>query len=277
MPKFVLLGATGATGSAVLRSILNDPPQDLKLDILVRSEARLRKRFSELPTESSGIRVLEGQATDASTLRRCCYGASTIFACVGANESKPGMSLVYDTANAIVTALRSMQSEQGDAYRPPIVVQLRTASLNDDMARHTPAPVVSFVKWALYHTYLDISRACALYEAAAQGNDSDDQHPTKPGKPLLRYVYADPPTLHDPDGVECTGYKLIAGGPHPTVLSYADLGAALYELGRRPDQYANQALGVIATGKPKETWFLLFQVWLAILWDHVWRTITQRA
>ena len=275
MPKYVLLGATGATGSAVLRSILKDPPQNLQLDIIVRSAQRLRKRFPDLQTESKGIRVLEGQCTDPALLRKCCDGATTIFACVGANESKPGMSLVYDTANAMVIALQCIEGELGDAYQAPTVVQLRTASLNYEMSRRSPAWVTTFVKWGMYHLYLDISRACSLYESFAAPKLLEEQSPSLVRKPLLKYIYADPPTVHDADGIECTGYKLIVDEEYPPAISYADLGAAMYELGRRQEGFSNQALGVVATERPRETWGALSRAWLGVLYDRIWGLLTQ--
>jgi len=275
MPKYVLLGATGATGSAVLRSILGDPPQDLQLEVIVRSEQRLRKRFPGLQTEAIGIHIVEGQCTDPTVLRACCSSATTIFACVGANESKPGMSLVYDTANAIVTALHDIQGELGGAYQAPTVVQLRTASLNEAMSRRSPAWVTSFVKWGMYHLYLDISRACALYESLAAPKLLEDGSQPLARAPLIKYIYADPPTVHDADGTECTGYKLIVDEEYPSAISYADLGAAMYELGRRQEEFSNQALGVVATGKPKETWNALFIAWLGVLYDRLWGLLTQ--
>lgn len=39
MPIYTLLGATGSTGTAIVRNLLNNPPQDLKLNISVRSKS----------------------------------------------------------------------------------------------------------------------------------------------------------------------------------------------------------------------------------------------
>jgi hypothetical protein len=277
MPKYVLLGATGSTGSAVLRSILSDPPPNIQLEIIVRSERRLLQRFPDLRDAIQNVNILEGQCTDPAVLRNCCADATTIFACVGANESKPGMSLVYDTANAIVTALQAVQDEQGTTYQAPTVVQLRTASLNHEMCRRSPVWVTSFVKWGMHHLYLDISKACSLYESYAAPKNSEEDDSSSPGKrPLLKYIYADPPTVHDADGVECTGYKLLVlDKEYPTAISYADLGAGMYELGRRQAEFANQALGVVATVKPKETWGALSIAWLGVLRDRIWGLITQ--
>ncbi|KAK3046826.1 hypothetical protein LTR09_011711 [Extremus antarcticus] len=181
------------------------------------------------------------------------------------------MSLLYDTAVAVVAALRNLRDEAGGAYKPPTVIQLRTASLNPGLSRHTPAVVTSFVKWGMHHLYTDISRACNLYQSVAVTEPSDKAAQSNDGaSPLLKYIFADPPTIHDPDGTECTGYKLIVSGKHPPAVSYADLGAAMCELSRRREELANQAFGVIATGKPKTTWGLLLWAWLFVLCDRVW-------
>ena len=48
MPTYTLLGATGSTGSAILRCLLSQPPRDLTLKVLVRTKSKLLTLFPGL-------------------------------------------------------------------------------------------------------------------------------------------------------------------------------------------------------------------------------------
>lgn len=71
---------------------------------------------------------------------------------------------------------------------------------------------------------------------------------------LLRYVFVDPPSLHDQYGTVTTGYELVLDGKLKDELSYADLGAAFCEVAERRMEFDGKALGVSATGKVRTTW-----------------------
>ena len=245
MPTYALLGATGSTGSAVLRCLLSEPPLDVKLNILVRSKTKLLRAFPKLEkTAAPGTRVIESNSTDATALEACLDDADVVFMCVGSNESKPGTTLSYDTAAAIINTLKNLRKLRGDEYKIPTIIQLRTASLNPALARQAPWLVRRMVSFCLHYNYADIKRACALYETAATES-------------LLDYVFVDPPTIHDADGTKRTGYKLISTETQETALSYADLGAAICEIAARGPELRNQPVGVTATGKVKATWGVL--------------------
>jgi oxidoreductase AflX len=245
MPAYALLGATGSTGSSILRCLLSEPPEDLQLNILVRSKSKLQNAFPNLAeTAPFRIRIFEGDSTDPGALKPCLEDAVVVFMCVAQNESKRGMTLSYDTAAAIIATLKGLCKLQGDEYNPPTILQLRSASLNPPLARQVPWLVHQIVAFCLHHGYVDIKRACGLYESAAE-------------EMLLDYIFVDPPTIHDAPGAERTGHKLISTEKQEVALSCADLGAAFCETAERRAEFRNQPVGVTATGKVKERWGVL--------------------
>ncbi|EME38862.1 averufin oxidase-like protein [Dothistroma septosporum NZE10] len=250
MPTYALLGATGATGSAILRCLLASPPPDLDLNILVRSKQKLLKSFPTLTTTiSPRIHIIQGNSTDTIALQQCLEDASVAFMCVADNASNKGVSLTADTVTAIVTTLGMLRKLHGSAYNAPTILQLRSASLNPKLSCQVPRLVYNIVSFCLHYSHLDIVKACEHYEAAA-------------AKGLLSYIYVDPPTIHDAFGPNRTGHKLISCKPdvcdkQETALSYADLGAGFVEIASRKEDFLNQPVGVTATGKAKETWGVL--------------------
>ena len=255
MTTYALLGATGATGSSVLRCLIADPPPDLhRLNILVRSKDKLLQAFPHIlssHTSKLQIHIFEGNSTSATDLIPCLTNPSTIFMCIGQNGSFPGTVLLTSTVTATITALTQLRKQQDSeektpSYRPPTILHLRSASLNPPLAAQAPLLVHKTVLFCLHHAYVDLRRACALYPPAADAG-------------LLNYVFIDPPTIHDPRGVTPTGHALLLTGREkqaPT-LSYADLGAAMCEVAQRATELGGKAVGVTATGRVREEWGVL--------------------
>jgi hypothetical protein len=101
-------------------------------------------------------------------------------------------------------------------------------------------------KWTLWPIYEDLLNSGELYTAAEYEN-------------LLTTITADPPMLMDPEGIVPTGYKIILRGKVSSTISYADLGAAMVELGQRKEEFAGKTVGLGATGRVNLT-----------VWDSVW-------
>ena len=244
MPTYALLGATGATGSSVLRYLLAEPPKNLKLNILIRSKSKLLKLFPKIEeTAAFETNIFQGTSTDAAAMERCLTGVHVVLMCVGTNESHPRNTLMYDTAASLVDALKTVQKTTGDDYRTPSVLWLRAAPVNPIFCAQMPAPV-RFITWScLYFAYVGDEKSSSLLESASKES---------PG--LLHTIMVDPPGLVDADGTERTGYKLVVTEVLGSVLSYADLGAAFCELAERREEFDGKAVGVSATGKVKMTW-----------------------
>ncbi|KAK5126068.1 hypothetical protein LTR85_011423 [Meristemomyces frigidus] len=247
MPTYALLGATGATGSAVLRFLLEQPPKDLTLKILVRNKAKLDKAFPGLEnSDAFPVSVIEGTPSDAGALQRSLKGASVVFMCIATNESKRGTSVAYDTTAAITNALQILRKDQGASYTKPTILQLRTASLNDTFVAHYSWLQYNAVWFCLYYCYADLDRAAKLLQATAAETPE-----------LLDYIFVDPPALHDADGTTRTGHELVTDREGTSSVNYADLGAAFCEIAEKRDRFKGRGVGVSATGKVNETWGVL--------------------
>ena len=241
MPTYALLGATGATGSAILRCLISEPPKALTLNILVRSKAKLLSAFPRLEeTSTLTVRIIEGTSTDTTALHDALEDADVVFMCVASNESTQGMSLSYDTGAAIIDSLKTPRQSGDDSYKTPIILVLRSTALNPIHAGQAPW-IISF---CLHYLYADLKRASSLYESAAKE--------TPVG--LLKYMFIDPPALHGAHKPERTGHELSMTKSLSTNLSYADLGAAMCEAAERRSDFSNQGVLVSATGKVKQEW-----------------------
>lgn len=260
MPTHALLGATGATGSAVLRCYLDSPPKDLTLNIFIRSKAKLLKAFPDLESTSTiNITITEAPLTDKTALQTCLRGSDTIHMCIATNDPKPGNSVAQDSAQAITDALVELRAEQQDSYVKPFVLVIRAAPLNPDLEGHMPRLVSRWLWFVLYHIYSDLEKASKMYEAATPG--------------LLDYVFVDPPGLFDSDGPERTGHRLILDGDTGEAsagVNYADLGAAFMEIVDRKDECVGKSVGVSATGAVREEWSTLLWYQLEGLKGRIW-------
>jgi hypothetical protein len=247
MPTHALLGATGATGSAILRALLANPPPNFHLNILVRSKSKLFKAFPDLEnTTSIKLAITEAQVSDTKAMTAVLRSAEVIHMVVATNESSPGCHIAQDAAAAVITALRTLSAEQGEKYIMPTVLVIRTASLSPAFQQQQGWLLHKFVWFALYHCYTDLDLACKQYAEVAVAE-----------KGLLEYIYVDPPAIHDADGTAPTGYELIVDsskGKQSDCLNYADLGVAFVEIAVRKNEFLRASVAVSATGKVKETW-----------------------
>ncbi|MCJ1400492.1 hypothetical protein MMC11_003698 [Xylographa trunciseda] len=244
MPTYALLGGSGSTGSAILRCLLSQPPKLLTLNIFVRSRSKLYKAFPDLEsTTTFKINIIEGGPSDKTAMQECLTDVDVVMGCIGSNSSTPGITLIYDTTTTIIDVLKVHQKTRGSAYKAPTIIQLRSASLNPIFKAALPWVAQQIAPFCFHYIYTDLDRACNLLASSVADS---------PG--LLKYIFVDPPSIHDADGTTPTGYKIIVDGKQEPSLSYADLGAAFCEVAERKDEFAGMAVGVTATGPVKETW-----------------------
>ena len=86
MPVYALLGATGSTGSAILRSLISHPPENLELNIFVRSKSKLLTVFPDLErTNPFKTTIIVSTPDDTTATRACLQNADVVFACIGSN------------------------------------------------------------------------------------------------------------------------------------------------------------------------------------------------
>lgn len=264
MPVFTLLGATGSTGSSIVRSLLSKPPADLTLNVFVRSKSKLLSAFPDLETTTLFVaNIIEGTLDDTTAMQQCLKNVDVVMAVIGSNVSNSEITLIYDTAVAIVDALKVHQKTQGAAYKPPTIIQLRSASLNPILRATSPWIARTAASFCFYYIYADLERACTLFESV-----STTTNPDTPA--LLSYIFVDPPSIHDPDGTVPTGYELILDAKQEPALSYADLGAAFCELAVRREEFLGNAVGVSATGHVNQVWGPLVGYMVAGVKSRIW-------
>lgn len=235
MPTYALLGATGATGRAIVRYLLSVPPkeQDFHLKVFVRSRAKLLKLFPDLEgTAPFNVTIAEAPLTDTAALRKCLQGADVIHVCIASNESRPDTSIAVDSANAVIGALRSLSEIEVNAYTKPTLLVLRAMPVNKALTGDSPGVIES-------------------------GG-------------VLEVIFVDPPALHDSEGAERTGYELKLEAPMGHSLNYADLGAAFVEIAGRQGEFAGKGVGVAGTGHVREQWGVLLGYQWGALKARVW-------
>lgn len=264
MPVYALLGATGSTGSAILRSLLSKSPDNLTLNIFVRSKSKLLSAFPDLETTAPfAVNIIEGTPDDSTAMQKCLEKVDVVMAVIGSNVGNSGITLIYDTAVAIVDALKVHQKTQGAAYKPPTIIQLRSASLNPTLRAALPWIARTAASFCFYYIYADLERACTLFESTSTSANQDSPA-------LLSYIFVDPPSIHDPDGTVPTGYEFILDAKQEPALSYADLGAAFCELAVQRKEFLGKGVGVSATGHVNQVWGPLVGYMFAGAKSRVW-------
>ncbi|MCJ1396245.1 hypothetical protein MMC18_009134 [Xylographa bjoerkii] len=238
MATYALLGATGSTGSAILRCLLEKPPPRLKLQIFVRSKSKLLNAFPDIEGKAPfTVDIIEGTPDDSAALQKCLQGANVVFMCIATNQCTRGLSICYDTTSAIVDALKVLRQKQASSYAVPTILQLRSVNSNPTLAPKESVIAHSIIRYCLYYVYADLDRGCELLTK------------TKTEDPaLLDYIFVDPPGLHDADGTTRTGHELLVTELPKMNLSYADLGAAFCEVAERRNEFKGMGVAVSATG-----------------------------
>lgn len=248
MPVHALLGATGGTGTAILRFLRKAQP-DLQLNVLVRNRKKLLDAFPDLETSAAfghlQVRIIEAGLDNQESVKEALAYAEVIYSCIASNESTHGMSIAADTAKVIIRALDALKEEERSSYSPPTILMLRSANLSEPFSGKDPLdqswnPVIM----ALRYLYADLAVASKLYEGIVARDPR-----------LLRFVFVDPVAIHDPSGTECTGYELLVETkPKSMSISYADLGEAFTEIARRRKEFEGGFVMIAGTGKVNEEW-----------------------
>lgn len=228
VPKIAIVGATGSTGSATLRSLLSKEGQPVHLSLFVRSKEKLYSLFPGLG-QRTNIQVWEGELHDAEAIHACLSGAQIIICTLGENRNIRGTRVLRNGAEAIVSTLESLKETNGE-YQTPQIILLSSASLNDRFAiqRHWLAHFL--ISAAFRHTYADLQAATDIYRAAPSG--------------LLSLLLVQPPGIVEDTP---TGYELSTESVSVAV-SYTDLGAAFAELATQDEYWQLGAIGVSSRG-----------------------------
>lgn len=187
MPTYAVLGATGSTGSELVKVLLQRP--DITLHLYARSEDKLRTMFPKL-SSSPQAKTFIGAVTDHKTMSSCLRGVDSIFCTVAQNANQPGCSVSITVAKTIVAALESLRKEvDASGYKIPQLCYLSSGELSPVYRAQMPWLLEKVVRNGSYFVYKDlevalayiaheapwlpVTRACpgAIVQGPAQGVD----------------------------------------------------------------------------------------------------------
>src|SRR5271170_4731641 len=98
MPVYAILGATGATGSELVKYLL--PRTDVHLNVYARSASKLHALHPGISTAENVTRYI-GPLSDTALITSCLHSAAVVFGCVAQNINEPGCSIAQRTAHVI--------------------------------------------------------------------------------------------------------------------------------------------------------------------------------
>lgn len=205
MLTYAILGATGQTGSEIVRQLL---PTDAHLNIYARSRERLEDQFPSISSKPN-VSLFIGDLDDGQLLASCLDKVDVVLSAVAQNRNEPGCSIAQRTALAIVHALESKR--KGTSGKCPTLVFIASAAVDPDRAaNHTLS--VRIMHWVIYHVYTDLEKAIKLLQS----------------HPWIPTIIACPGGLvhADPHSVE-----LVPTDQVSDLMSYADVARAMIMMG----------------------------------------------
>ncbi|KAJ3542013.1 hypothetical protein NM208_g4323 [Fusarium decemcellulare] len=228
--RIALFGATGGTGGATLRSMIAEKSlSSLELRLFIRSKAKLLRCHPQLASFPN-VHTWEGQVTDTNIITACIQNVDTIICALGENRNIPGVHVLQDLSKSITDGLSDLKNSSGKDWQRPRVILLSSATWNQRLSEHTPAPVHWLVKTAFHYPYVDLLKATAQFEACPD---------------LLSLKLVQPPAIVEdiPTGIE------ISTDSVRLTVSYADLGAAFANLALRERVFDEiNAVGISSHG-----------------------------
>lgn len=249
MPTYAILGATGATGSSILRLLLEAPNSQDSIRVYVRSRSKLLDLFPSLPSRPD-VQIYEGSIDDSVLMSECLTHTDAVFSCIAENENVPGLRIAQDVSAAIVRTLRASAAKD-PLLRIPHIIVLSAAPVNPVFAKRMPAPVRWLVKSSFSHVYADLDLAQQQFRLE---ND------------WLPVTFVQPPGLTQGP---VQGHQLVYDPVAPTTfLGYTDLAAAMLEVAERGPDAERDWVGVRSLGPQKPSLRVLLPLQLRGLLAH---------
>ncbi|KAL8711767.1 MAG: hypothetical protein Q9220_003938 [cf. Caloplaca sp. 1 TL-2023] len=237
MPTYAVLGATGATGSNILKLLMKDPQNCVH--VYVRSKPKLLNQVPDIASDKQ-IKIFTGNLTDTSLMASCLQDTNAVFSTVASNDNIPGTHVAQDTAHSVVVALMDLRMANPQT-KLPTIIWLSSASINEKFCESVPA----FAHWLLLTAF------SYIYTDLAHAQDYLKMH-----KDWLNVVLIQPGGLVED---KQHGHSLSTE-KQQTFLSYIDLAAGMIEAAAE-DAYRWQAVAVLpATNDTKIEWRMPGQV-----------------
>ncbi|KAI9675408.1 MAG: hypothetical protein M1817_001312 [Caeruleum heppii] len=245
MPSYAILGATGATGSCLFRTLEGRPSTNLNL--YVRSRRKLETLFPSI-SEHKHVHIFEGWNDDVPLLTQCIRHTDVVFQCVAVNDNQPGLRLAEQMARNVVSALKALRADDPSAKLPSVIV-LSAAPANPVLAAALSFPVRSLVHRAFSHIYADLERAETFLRAEAD---------------WVHAVFVQPGGLSE---AEPRGYGLSETTASPN-LAYLDLARGMVQIAEEGERWYGKGVAVVAdekAGGPQPGLEVLGQVVVGLL------------
>ena len=238
MPTYAVLGATGSTGSSLLR-YLHERPDKVKINVYARSASKIESLHPYIKT-ADNVKAFIGDLSSADLLKDCLRDVDVIFSAVAQNTNEPGCSIAQRVAHTTVSALEMLRKEQGSSFKCPILVFLSSASLNPHFMANAPRILQWVLERANYYIYGDLAKAIDYLKEQR----------------WIPLITADPPALVKDIA---RGYKLALDDFSPLV-SYDDLARGMVQMAEEDGgrKWVGKGVGLKATGSvKKDVWPLV--------------------
>lgn len=232
MPTYAILGATGSTGSSLLR-YLHERPDKVNVNVYARSASKVDSLHPYIKG-AENVKTFIGDLSSADLLKDCLREVDVIFGAVAQNINEPGCSIAQRTAHTIVSALEALRKEEGPSFKCPILVFLSSASLNPRLIGDAPWITQWVVERANYHVYGDLAKAIAYLKEQT----------------WIPLITAEPPALVKDIS---SGYELSQDGLSGLV-SYDDLARGMVQMAEEDGgkKWVGKGVGIKATGNVKK-------------------------
>ncbi|KAK4995389.1 hypothetical protein LTR66_004782 [Elasticomyces elasticus] len=220
--SYAVLGATGKTGQALLRVLSQSP--DKEIHAYCRSKSRLLRLSPDLMSNPN-LRVVEGNLKDVALIADCIAGTRAVFLTVAMSSNMPGCTIAIDTARIVVAAIERLHT------KPPHLIMLSSASLDEKLCHDVPRPIHWLLLACVSHVYKDLVKA---EEYLRSQGDSITTTFVKPGG-----------LVHDAQ----KGRELSTERAQ-TFLSFLDLAAGMIEIADEDgDKWDMKSVSVLPTAK----------------------------
>lgn len=229
---FAFLGATGNTGRLILSNLLTATNPEDKFSIYVRSRTKLENLIPSISLDKRVV-IFEGSIKDENLIKDCLSGAQTIFCTLGENENIPNITVLQDSAQAILTALSSLRLEARtpSEWKAPRLLFLSSATWNPRFAADRPALIHWMISNAFARPYSDLVKA---------------QETLKKNPDLVDLLLVQPNALVKEPATGC----VISTEFAYTAVSYEDLAEGFVRLATMP-QYSNIAAVGVSSARAK--------------------------
>ena len=239
MLTYAILGATGSTGSSILR-YLHGRSDKVNINIYARSASKVGSLHPYVET-AENVKTFVGDLSSINLLKDCLRNVNVIFSTVAQNSNEPGCSIAQRTAHSIVSALGALLKEEGLNFKCPILVFLSSACLNPHFVEATPRMVTWVIERGNYYVYGDLRKAIRYLK----------------GQPWIPLITAEPPILVKDIA---RGYEL-SQDEVTTFISYDDLARGMVQMAEEDSgqKWFGKGVGIKGTGNVKKDFWTPFK------------------